>query len=138
MKNKIIITGHAEYASGLLSSYEMIMGPNSDIVAVDFKEDKDIVKEYQRILEASPTANYIFLCDILGGTPFKESAKLAHNQPNRRVVVGCNLGGLIEISLMKDQLSLEDCCNKLIDFSNKHTEVFVEDFSKEEEHNDGI
>lgn len=138
MKNIIIITGHAHYASGLLSSFEMIMGPNADIYAIDFDETKNIVEQYQDIINKNTGANFIFMCDMLGGTPFKESAKIAHNQPNIKVLVGCNLGALIEISFIKDLLSIEDLANKIIESSIKHTSIFKEIKKEESSVNDGI
>lgn len=138
MKNIIIITGHAHYASGLLSSFSMIMGPNPNIYAVDFDETKDIVMEYQSIIEKNTDTNILFFCDMLGGTPFKECAKLAHGHPNRKVLVGCNLGSLMESSFVLDTLSLDELATKTIETSKKHTILFQEAEVKAQGESDGI
>ena len=40
--NKIIITGHGNFASGIYSSLELISGPKENVLVVDFlKEDSD-------------------------------------------------------------------------------------------------
>ncbi len=40
--NKIIITGHGNFASGIYSSLELISSPKENVLVVDFlKEDSD-------------------------------------------------------------------------------------------------
>lgn len=138
MKNIIIITGHAHYASGLLSSFTMIMGPNPNFYAVDFDETKDIVVEYQTIMEQNKDSNILFFCDMLGGTPFKECAKLAHDNPNFKVLVGCNLGSLMESSFVMDKLTLNELATTIIEASKKHTVLFQEMEVKAQGESDGI
>lgn len=140
MKNIIVITGHAHYASGLLSALEMIAGHNDDIMAVDFTEDKDIVGEYEQIIKKHNSDSILFMCDLLGGTPFKEVSKLGFNNINIEVVTGCNLGSLLEISLVKDSLSLKELLDKIVRSSQKNIVQLNKDmiFIKEEQEHDGI
>lgn len=121
MKNIIIITGHANYATGLLSSLEMIAGKSEDVIAVDFNDGVDVSKIYSDIIENHKQDNILFVCDLLGGTPFKEASKIAYNYINSEVVIGCNLGSLLEISLVKDSLNLNDLVSRIITASQKNT-----------------
>jgi|LSQX01.3.fsa_nt_gb PTS system N-acetylgalactosamine-specific IIA component len=120
MKNIIIITGHANYATGLLSSIEMIAGENEDIIAVDFNDGVDIESVYDELVSKHIGDNILFVCDLLGGTPFKEASKIACEKNNIELVIGCNLGAMLEISLIKDTLSLNDLVAKIIDSSKKN------------------
>lgn len=140
MKNIVIITGHSHYASGMLSALEMIAGHNDDVMAVDFEDDIDIVSEYQKIISKYRNDNLLVVCDLLGGTPFKEASKLAYPNSNIEVVIGCNLGSLLEIVLLKDKMSLNDLVEKIIESSKKNI-VHLEKkniMKKEEVSNEGI
>jgi PTS system N-acetylgalactosamine-specific IIA component len=124
MKNIIIITGHAHYASGMLSSLEMIAGPNEDVIAIDFTDGVDVAKLYNENVEKNKNNNILFVCDLMGGTPFKEAAKLAYDKSNVEVVIGCNIGSLLEIVLAKDNLNLSDLVTKIVSSSLKNTTHF--------------
>ncbi|MDD2469672.1 MAG: PTS fructose transporter subunit IIA [Bacilli bacterium] len=121
MKNIIVITGHAQYASGLLSSLEMIAGKNEDFIAVDFDDNSVISELYTSVTSRHQKDNILFICDLLGGTPFKEASKIAFDNPNMEVVTGCNLGSLLEIYSIKDDLSLSELISRIITSSQKHT-----------------
>ena len=140
MKNIIIITGHAHYATGLLSSLEMIAGKNDDIIAVDFTDGVDVSKIYADLINKYKQDNVLFVCDLLGGTPFKEASKLTYNLTNAEVVIGCNLGSLLEISLIKDSLNLTNLVSLIITSSQKNIIHLIKDSlkNKPEENSDGI
>jgi PTS system N-acetylgalactosamine-specific IIA component len=139
MKNIIVITGHAHYATGLLSSFEMIAGKNNDIIAVDFV-DNDVSKEYIEIVKKNTYNNILFICDLVGGTPFKEVSKIAYDRNNVEVVVGCNLGALLEISMLIGSLNLNDLVSKIIVSSQKNIIHFDKNkiLNKEEQNGEGI
>jgi PTS system N-acetylgalactosamine-specific IIA component len=124
MKNRIIIIGHHHYATGLLGAFEMIAGKNVDITAIDFEGDEDIAPTYQKLIKKYADDNILFICDLLGGTPYKEASKLAFAKPNVEVVIGCNLGSLLEISMIKDKLSIQELSKKIVLASQKNTSLF--------------
>jgi PTS system N-acetylgalactosamine-specific IIA component len=139
MKNIIVITGHAHYATGLLSSFEMIAGKNNDIIALDFVGN-DISKEYEEIILKNTYDNILFICDLVGGTPFKEAQKISYDRDNIEVVVGCNLGSLLEISMIKDSLNLNDLVSKIISSSQKNIIHFDKNkiLDRKEQNDEGI
>jgi PTS system N-acetylgalactosamine-specific IIA component len=140
MKKVIIITGHGNYATGVLSSLEMIAGPNEYINAIDFDGNNDVASIYSDIIKEHQNDNILFVCDLLGGTPFKEASKIAFNNPNIEVVVGCNVGSLLELILIKDNYNLKDLVSKIIESSKKNT-MYLDKTKikvKEEVNNDGI
>lgn len=121
MKNIIVITGHAHYATGMLSSLEMIAGVNADFIAVDFNDGVDVSQIYKDIVANHEQDSILFVCDLLGGTPFKEASKIAFSNINIEVVIGCNLGSLLGVSLTKDTLNLDGLVSKIINDSVKNT-----------------
>jgi PTS system N-acetylgalactosamine-specific IIA component len=130
MKNIIVIIGHAHYATGLLSALEMIAGKNADISAIDFEGSEDVSEKYKQFLDMHQNYNILFVCDLLGGTPFKEASKLAFTKANVEVVIGCNLGSLLEISLLKDKFSFIDLTLKIVESSKKNTSLFDKNLLK--------
>ncbi|MBC6004050.1 MAG: PTS sugar transporter subunit IIA [Paeniclostridium sordellii] len=98
----IIITGHGNFASGLKSSLDLIVGNYDFIKVVDFTENKnpeELKNDIKSIIDkCSDNELYIFT-DLAGGTPFKVSSELAFNN-NIKVFCGTNLPMLIEASMM--------------------------------------
>lgn len=133
---KIIITGHGHYASGMYSSIEMLSNPQN-VIAVDFLSadtDETLEKKYTEILHDE---EYIFVCDLMGGTPYKVATKISLQRSNIRVTTGVNIGGLIDTNLKLARLDLEEAALNLIEASKKN--IFLVEIKKEtEENTDGI
>jgi N-acetylgalactosamine PTS system EIIA component len=99
----IIITGHGNFASGLKSSLDLIIGDYDFIKSIDFTEDKtpetlkvcikDIIDKYK-------DKNIYIFTDLAGGTPFKVSSELAFDNNNIDVFCGTNLPMLVESGMM--------------------------------------
>lgn len=138
--NKIIIIGHGKYGSGLLSALELLSGQDDNVIAIDYKEGQtevDLREEITKVLNT--TDSYLFCCDLMGGTPFKEASRFAIENELVKVVTGANIGALIETKFKKDSLSITDLANSLVEATKKHA-MFVEIKKTEEvkENNDGI
>ena len=102
MKQIIIITGHNNFASGILSSLTMIAGSKDNIYAVDFlsnDNDDTLEDKFNKIINDNKDKEILFVCDLMGGTPFKVASKLAFTNDSYEVVTGINLGGLIDTSM---------------------------------------
>lgn len=99
MKTILILCGHGRYASGVGSTVEMLAGKHEDLYLIDFlEEDSDVtLKEKMiRIVKDHDEAQVLFICDLLGGTPYKVSAELANFNPLMEVVAGCNIASIME------------------------------------------
>ncbi len=107
MENILIITGHGGYATGMKSTLSFIAGEREDVYAVNFSEgqtEMDLVRTYNDIISNHTDANIVFVCDLLGGTPFRASASLACENDQYEVVCGCTIGSLIEAIFIKDSI----------------------------------
>ena len=111
MRQIIIITGHNNFASGILSSLTMIAGSKDNIYAVDFlnnDNDDTLESKLKKIISDNKDSEILFTCDLMGGTPFKVASKLAFTNDNYEVVTGINLGGLIDTSMKLDKFSIKE------------------------------
>ena len=143
MKQIIIMTGHNKFASGIFSSLTMIAGSKDNVFAVDFLSDdnNDILEaKFNKIIEENKDSEILFVCDLMGGTPFKVASKLSFTNNNYEVVTGINLGGLIDTSMKLDKMSIGELKISCKDASIRSViplEKVIEK-DKEEESNEGI
>jgi PTS system N-acetylgalactosamine-specific IIA component len=102
----IIVSGHAQFASGLASSLEMIAGKQDNIEIVDFLEEnpletisEDIESAIVKLKETCE--DVLIYTDLFGGTPFKTALMLAQSHENVYVLAGTNLGMLIDAAFSR-------------------------------------
>ena len=141
MKQIIIITGHNHFASGILSSLTMIAGTKDNVYAVDFlSDDNDLSLEgkFNKIIDENKDSEIIFVCDLMGGTPFKVASKLAFTNDNYEVVTGINLGGLIDTSMKLDKMSIGELKTSCKEASIKSVIPLEKVITKEESSSEGI
>ena len=97
----IIISGHAQFASGITSSLEMIAGKQDHYHVIDFLEENPLEQISEDIENAiielkKECEGVIIYTDLFGGTPFKTALMLAQSHDNVGVMAGTNLGMLID------------------------------------------
>ena len=141
MKQIIIITGHNNFASGILSSLTMIAGAKDNVFAVDFlSNDNDLSLEgkFNKIISDNKDSEILFVCDLMGGTPFKVTSKLAFTNNNYEVVTGINLGGLIDTSMKLDKMSIGELKTSCKEASIKSVIPLEKVITKEESSSEGI
>lgn len=119
----IIISGHGSFASGIMSSLELIAGKQENVVAVDFTINDSFETLYEKLKiqlkELDGCEEVLFLTDIAGGTPFRVCANLSYELNNSTVVGGTNLGMLLEVSLCGADVELEELKNMAIESGKK-------------------
>lgn len=140
---KIIVTGHGHFATGIQNAVELLAGKNADVFYVDFVEsDSDIsLKEkLEKVVNENPDSDFLFFCDLVGGTPFKMAATLAFENDRMEVVAGCNIGSLIEILFTKESYEITELAQNIISISHSATGLFEKKINKkeDEELTDGI
>jgi PTS system N-acetylgalactosamine-specific IIA component len=124
---KIIVTGHGQFATGLQSAMELLAGKNEDLIFVDFvgsRKDGILQAKYEEVLNEYPDHEFLFFCDLLGGTPYKTAATLAFENDRLAVVAGCNIGSLIDMTFMKESCSLPELARQCITASHNATGLF--------------
>ena len=141
MKQIIIITGHNKFASGIFSSLTMIAGSKDNVFAVDFLSDdnnESLESKFNKIIDENKDSEILFVCDLMGGTPFKVASKLAFTNDNYEVVTGINLGGLIDTSMKLDKMSIGELKTSCKEASIKSVIPLEKVITKEESSSEGI
>lgn len=100
---KILLVSHGDFCSGLLASYQMIVGETEGMSWI--KLDELGIGAFSQKLttfveEAIEENQVLVLTDIKGGTPFNEAYRLFLHYPEKmRVITGMNLPMLIELGM---------------------------------------
>ena len=133
--NYIVITGHGNYATGMKSALEIIAGPKDNVLAFDFPKEESEEQFSLKFKDLDKKNNYLFACDLMGGTPYKVASRL---DLNKEILIGTNLGGLLDTVFKIDKLSLNELASNLKEASLKSL-VNIKDLEiKEKEVTDGI
>ncbi|MFM0854417.1 PTS sugar transporter subunit IIA [Streptococcus suis] len=142
---KVIVVAHGQFASGILTSLNLIAGEVENIEAIDFSEGMSAQELKARIKAAIlGEREVLILTDLLGGTPFKVSVELATEQKEQNVVVlsGLNLAMILEANFSRLTDDLEQLVGKLITTSKDgivdSVSLLAEDNHDEELFEDGI
>lgn len=101
----LIVTGHANFGTGITSSVDLIAGEQEAYRAVDFLpaySTEDLAAEMEKALdELKECEGIIIFTDLMGGSPFNVSAQIARGKDNIRIVAGTNLPMLVEIVMSR-------------------------------------
>ena len=97
----LIVTGHANFGSGMTSSVNLIAGEQEAYRYVDFLPTygtEELTEEIAKAMdELKDCEGIIIFTDLMGGSPFNVAASLGHGKENVRIVAGTNLPMLVEI-----------------------------------------
>jgi PTS system N-acetylgalactosamine-specific IIA component len=96
----IILTGHGQFAAGLASALELIVGKAEQVAAVDFGMECSTEELSQRLAKAVQNFEncdkVLFLSDLPGGSPFRLSVLAGKALRESKVLAGANLPMLLE------------------------------------------
>ncbi|MDO4940064.1 MAG: PTS sugar transporter subunit IIA [Bacillota bacterium] len=134
----IIVTGHGNFASGLESNLNLIIGNVDNIIAIDFEKsdspDSLESKIDNAIEKLSNCSGIILFTDLLNGTPFNVAIKKAVSNQKIRLVYGVNAAMLLELSTkMSFSDSLDDMVNEAIETGKQQIGLFTVKKSIEED-----
>ena len=124
MKNILVVTGHGKYATSIKSTLEMLAGENDEVKYIDFtQEDNDITlkRKMQIIIDENIGLGILFVCDLLGGTPFKSAVELSIVNENIEVVAGCNVGSILETTFQLENADIGELADLIVESSIKST-----------------
>lgn len=111
---KIIIVSHGDFANGILSAANMIVGDKDSVKTVSLKplDSPDSLKE--RIIKniADEDNDYIIFTDIPYGTPYNVVCSLTRDYKFEHFS-GINLAILLDAILSKDTMTSNDFIKKI-------------------------
>src|SRR5699024_6809884 len=101
----LLVTGHANFGTGITSSVNLIAGKQEAYKAVDYLTTywkEELKREITKALdELKDCEGVIIFTDLMGGTSFNVSAQIGHRKENIRIVAGTNLPMLVEIVMSR-------------------------------------
>jgi len=108
----IILASHGNMALEMLHSAEMIMGELEGVTvfclhpgdSVDEVRDEMLVQAQ----ELQKRGELLFLCDIMGGSPFNISTILTRMIPGSALIYGASLPVLIEAYSQRESMSASE------------------------------
>ena len=124
MENIIVVTGHGKYATAIKSTLEVLAGCNDEVKYIDFTEaDTDITlkAKMQIVIDENIGLGILFVCDLLGGTPFKSAVELSITNENIEVVAGCNVGSILETSFQLGSAVIGELADLIVESSIRST-----------------
>lgn len=112
MRRKIILASHGNFATGILSSLELICGKNDNIVTIDayMTADYNLNDEISKRMNENKGNELIVVTDIFGGSVNNEFLNYIHTE-NFYLIAGMNLPLVIELAT---QLEHTDSITALI------------------------
>ena len=136
----IIITGHGNFATGLKSSLELIVGEQARVEAVDFLADESTT-ELRTKLNATVSKlgtedGLVFFSDLVGGSPFKTSVVVANDIENSEVLAGTNLPMIMDVLFARDKLSPAELKTKALSAAESGLGAFNFNKQKKKEKKD--
>lgn len=115
MTRKIILASHGKFASGILTSLELICGKQEEIVAMDcyLTEPFDLSQAVDCMIADYPSHELIVITDIFGGSVNNEFLRYI-KRPNFYLIAGLNLPFLIELAT---KINLMESTSKAIEYA---------------------
>ncbi|MEG0753206.1 MAG: PTS fructose transporter subunit IIA [Angelakisella sp.] len=115
----ILLTGHGNFATGLLSAVRLICGTHRQVVAVDFVQEDSIDDLRTNILSVinEEDNDILILTDIAGGSPYN-TAVLLKNEfigKNIEVVSGANIPMLISAIMERGEQSVPEVAENIVE-----------------------
>ena len=140
----IIVSGHGNFASGLLSTLKLIAGEQENVIGIDFIDGQGSAELKNNIKETiNNFGDDIFiLTDLAGGSPFTNSVLLKEELINKNIEVisGTNIPMLLEVVLGRDNVELKDLIETAKEAGANGINIFKlkEKQLEDENLNDGI
>jgi PTS system N-acetylgalactosamine-specific IIA component len=127
-----LVTGHGNFATGLLSSVGLVAGVQEHLMGVDFLESYSTDDLKEKLLDAIEVLGkdcdeIMILTDLKGGSPFNVSVTIKMEQPEKSIEVLCGtnfpmiLSGVFE----REGAKAKDLINSMIQDGQSGMDRFV-------------
>lgn len=114
----VIVTGHGNFATGILSTLKLIVGEQEAVWGVDFPESHSIDNLRDNLLAvlSNGADGYLILSDLEGGSPYNTSVKLMVEctDKNIQVLAGANFSMLVTAALQREGVTLSELTEEVL------------------------
>ena len=126
---KIVVMGHGGYAKGVQSNLEMVVGLPDNFHFVDLEKNEDLAtfeKKVNNLVSEFKDDQILFVCDLLGASPFRVAALLTANNSDRYCTLsGINMMAFMELAMPSDE-SLEKIAARAVETTKESVSKFPE------------
>ena len=115
----LVVATHGEFGASLLSTLRTILGESEGVVSVPL-DPQDSLESFQTKLEKAirdvdpQGSGTLVMVDMLGGTPFNVSIRLA-TEKKVKVLTGVNLPMLLKALSHREEADLDRLCAEIQD-----------------------
>ena len=139
----LVVTGHANFASGMTSSVNLIAGEQEAYRYIDFLPTyslEDLSRELTKAMdELKDCEGILVFADLMGGTPFKTAVEVGFPRGNVNVLAGTNLPMLLEIVMSRKFIEdLEDLTQTALEVGAEGVACYAFQKVEDVEPEDGI
>ena len=108
----IIVTGHGQFPSGILSAVTLVAGKPDNTAGVDFTDGQssaDLKEAMTKAMNTLDGDDILILADLVGGTPFNTAAAIKAERTDKKikVIAGANMAALVEAVFSRPMYDLD-------------------------------
>ena len=97
----IIVAGHGNFASGITSMLELVVGKPENYEYIDFLQEESqeaLENDFrEKLNNLKDCEKIVIMTDITGGSPFKSAVTYAVSDDRLNVISGTNVPMLVEL-----------------------------------------
>lgn len=124
----ILVTGHGNFATGLLSAANLISGVHEQVCGVDFVQgdSTDDLRAKLSAVVAQAPGELLVLTDIAGGSPYNLAVTIKSEQPGRvmEVASGANIPMLISAIMEREGQTAAELADSVIETAARAVKRF--------------
>ena len=115
----LVVTGHGQYAQGVMSAIELVAGVPEQVQVVNFVKGEGIEELKSHRVQAIrdlESDDVLLMTDILGGSPFNVAVQLLAEPvgKNLKVVAGANMASVVQAVFMRENVPFEQLPGQVI------------------------
>ena len=120
------LCGHGTYGSSLKESLQMLLPAVESVSVIDFDKPMDatdLTTAVLKVIKDNENTPLLFICDMVGGAPFKVCAMQSLDYNNVRVIAGTNLASLLEVYFQREN-DIDDVVQTMIQTSKESIDYY--------------
>lgn len=119
----ILVSGHINFASGMKSAVEAIVGEQDNVEFIDFLPTIS-TEELEEIMISSINRidkgqGVLILTDVPGGTPCNRAVSIMMNRENVKVIAGTNLPMITNACFERDDTTVSELAETIIEIGSQ-------------------
>ena len=119
----ILVSGHINFASGMESAVEAIVGEQDNVEFIDFvptisteELEEAMISSINRIDKGQ---GVLILTDVPGGTPCNRAVSIMMNRENVKVIAGTNLPMITNACFEGDDTTVSELAETIIEIGSQ-------------------